>query len=296
MPCKNGETMEVVPDEPAPGASHAKTVAGLRAFFDRHERITVLSGAGCSTPSGIPEYRDDQGNWKHRRPVQFADFKTQADVRRRYWAQSFAGWTRIRKARPNAAHRVIAGLEHNGRVAGVVTQNVDNLHRLAGSRNVIDLHGILHRVCCLQCGRQTPRQAFQMMLQRLNPGWKVAVRHVRPDGDSALAADDFRNFAVPDCLDCGGILKPDVVFFGEPVPEIRVSRASELIQSSDALLVVGSSLMVFSGFRFVRLAHAAGKFVAILNRGLTRADDIAAQRFTGDCAVLLADSVPVAGA
>jgi len=266
-------------------------VGVLAAFLKRHRRIAVLTGAGCSSGSGIPEYRDDDGNWKHRRPVQYGDFIGCADVRRRYWAQSFHGWHRIADAAPNAAHAAITRLENAGRVAGIITQNVDDLHRRACSRNIVDLHGVLSRMRCLQCGTMTARAEFQSLLEQHNPHWSVAVSRIGPDGDSTLATEDFGRFDVPACQSCGGILKPDVVFFGESVPASRVVRASEIVTGSDALLVVGSSLMVFSGFRFARMAAAMGLPIAIVNRGVTRADSLAGFRLAGDCATILADGV-----
>jgi len=263
----------------------------LAGFLREHSRLTVLTGAGCSTASGIPEYRDDDGNWKHRQPMQFADFVSSAGKRRRYWAQSFAGWERISNASPNAAHRAIAELERSGIVSCVITQNVDNLHRVAGSRNVIDLHGVLRRIRCLDCGRIDSRRAFQSRLRDCNPEWKAAVSAISPDGDARLSVDDFQSFHVPECAHCGGIVKPHVVFFGEAVPALRVSRANEHLEQSDALLVVGSSLMVFSGYRFARIASAAGKPIAIVNRGTTRADHLATHKLTANCGELLSDTV-----
>jgi NAD-dependent SIR2 family protein deacetylase len=251
----------------------------------------VLSGAGCSTASGIPDYRDDSGNWKHPRPVQFPEFVRSAAVRQRYWARSFAGWSRVGSAAPNPAHVALARLEAQGRVTAIITQNVDNLHRLAGSRNVIDLHGVLHRIRCLGCGARTSRGELQERLEELNADWHASTIDFAPDGDARLADPETVDFAVPDCGDCGAILKPDVVFFGEPVPARRVVEASEQLQRADALLVVGSSLMVFSGFRFARMAHAAGIPLAILNRGTTRADQLATYRAQGDCCSLLSAAV-----
>jgi NAD-dependent SIR2 family protein deacetylase len=263
----------------------------LAGFLRTHSRLTVLTGAGCSTASGIPDYRDDAGNWKHRQPMQFADFVASASNRRRYWAQSFAGWERIAGATPNAAHHAIAELERNGIVSCVITQNVDNLHRAAGSRNVIDLHGVLRRTRCLECDSIDSRQDFQTRLRECNPAWDAAVTAISPDGDASLSVDDFESFRVPACAHCGGIVKPHVVFFGESVPARRVSRAHEHLQRSDALLVVGSSLMVFSGYRFARIASEAGKPIAIVNRGATRADHLAAHKLTADCTALLSDTV-----
>jgi len=256
-------------------------------FVSRHKSLTVLSGAGCSTGSGIPEYRDDAGNWKHRKPVQLAEFMSSVGIRRRYWAQSFAGWIRISEAKPNAAHVALASLEKAHRIRCVITQNVDNLHRRAGSRSVIDLHGVLHRVRCFHCRATMSREAFQQQLAERNPGWTATVCEFTPDGDARLAMPDFGAYAVPDCVACGGILKPDVVFFGEAVPPRRVEEASESVRRSEALLVVGSSLMVFSGFRLVRMAQALGKPIAIVNRGTTRADHLAAHKVTADCETML---------
>ncbi len=260
----------------------------LARFFTRHPRLTVLSGAGCSTASGIPDYRDESGEWKHARPVQFADFVGSAAVRRRYWARSYLGWARISSAAPNQAHYALARLEQSGYIERLITQNVDGLHRLAGSRKVVDLHGVLRVVRCLGCGGITDRVELQDELARRNAGWDGSATGYAPDGDANVGQNDVSGFDVPDCTRCGGILKPDVVFFGENVPRDRVNECSESLRRSDALLVVGSSLMVYSGFRFARQANAAGKPIAIVNRGRTRADDIAASRFAGDCGALLA--------
>lgn len=279
-------------DAPVAGPDRAPAdeaaLAGLLAFLSAHRSLCVLTGAGCSTASGIPDYRDENGEWKHARPVQFPEFVRSAAVRQRYWARSFAGWRRIAEARPNPAHVAIADLEARGRFGCVVTQNVDGLHRQAGSRNVIELHGTLESVVCLDCGSETARAAFQSRLEALNGEWHAATAGFAPDGDAYLKSVDTSTFRVPDCEACGGTLKPDVVFFGEPLPAGRVQRATSALLASDALLVVGSSLMVFSGFRFARLARNAGMPLAILNRGITRADAIATQRVSGDCAALLA--------
>lgn len=269
------------------GKAEAGLQAKLLSFFERHARITVLTGAGCSTGSGIPDYRDDAGNWKHRKPVQFAEFISSVAIRQRYWAQSFAGWSRISRAAPNSAHVALAKLECAGRVECLITQNVDNLHVQAGNRNVIDLHGVLHRICCLGCGATVPRREFQEQLAGRNPHWHAAVVGHAPDGDAELAAPDCSGFFVPDCEICGGILKPDVVFFGEAVPADRIAKASDAVRQADALLIAGSSLMVFSGFRLARLANSLGKPIAIINRGKTRADELASHRFTDDCGAIL---------
>lgn len=263
----------------------------LARFMADHPKLTVLSGAGCSTASGIPEYRDDDGEWMHARPVQFADFVASPEVRQRYWARSYAGWGRISSARPNKAHEALAALERRGHVAQLITQNVDDLHRKAGSRNVIDLHGLLREVRCLSCGARLEREDVQQILADLNPGWSADVAGFAPDGDAQVVSSDVRQFRVADCGICGGLLKPDVVFFGENVPRERVALSRAAVASADALLVVGSSLMVYSGFRFVRQASEANKAVAIVNRGRTRADDLAALKVVDDCGDLLTDAV-----
>ncbi len=259
----------------------------LVEFLRRHKNITVLSGAGCSTASGIPDYRDEDGNWKNAQPVQYSDFVSSGNVRRRYWARSFVGWRRIAAAKPNAAHKALADLERADYVQSIITQNVDNLHRIAGSRQVIDLHGVLHKTRCLDCESKGKRDEWQARLEEYNPGWSAEAEAYAPDGDAEISNSDYLHFNVPGCPDCGGIVKPDVVFFGERVPSERVNDAAAKLERSDALLVVGSSLMVFSGYRFARLAHTANIPVAIINRGRTRADDIASQKISNDCAEIL---------
>ena len=274
-----------------PDSSRISETESLVGFIREHSRLIVLTGAGCSTDSGIPEYRDDDGNWKHQPPMQFAEFVNDEGKRRRYWAQSFAGWHRISNAKPNAAHRAIAELERCGHVSCVITQNVDNLHKAAGSQNVIDLHGVLQRIRCLDCDATDSRYTYQCRLQDCNPEWSASITAIAPDGDARISVDDLRSFDVPGCLNCGGIIKPDVVFFGEPVPELRSRTARRFLEQSDALIVVGSSLMVFSGYRFARIASEAGLPIAIVNRGTTRADDLATHKLTANCAELLPQAV-----
>ncbi len=249
--------------------------------------VTVLTGAGVSTGSGIPDYRDRDGEWKHAPPMQYAEFSGSDAARRRYWARSYVGWQRFGKARPNAAHHALARLEGAGRIDTVITQNVDRLHSLAGSRNVIDLHGDLSKVRCIDCDDMSLRHRFQRELKDANPDWHAHVSGYRPDGDVELAATGQDDFRVPGCRKCGGRIKPDVVMFGESVPRLRVEAAMSAVDRSGALLVVGSSLMVFSGFRFARRAHETGKPIAIVNQGKTRADDIAAVKVEADCGELL---------
>ena len=255
----------------------------LVRFVAAAPRLLVLTGAGVSTDSGIPDYRGRDGRWKHCRPVMYQDFLRCEDVRRRYWGRSAIGWRRVARSRPGAAHEALAALETRGRVHHLVTQNVDGLHQRAGSRGVIDLHGRLDGVECLDCGARDGRAAFQSRLEAMNPGWDHAIDTTRPDGDVELADADYCRFAVPDCARCGGVVKPSVVFFGENVPRPRVARAMERLGEADALLVVGSSLMVFSGYRFVRAARHAGKPVAVVNLGRTRADHEVDLRIEAPC-------------
>lgn len=267
------------------------TALELADFLKRHPRLTVLSGAGCSVASGIPDYRDANGEWKHPRPVQFADFVASAEVRQRYWARSFVGWQRISAAAPNGAHFALARLEEHGFVDTLITQNVDDLHRQAGSRRVVDLHGVLRVVRCLDCDRRLDRADFQAELERNNGEWHSGQAEPAPDGDASIDGGRVSTFSVPACRVCGGVLKPDVVFFGENVPADRVQRCRESLERSDALLVVGSSLMVYSGFRFARQAEAANKPIVIVNHGRTRADELAARRYNEDCGELLQRTV-----
>jgi NAD-dependent SIR2 family protein deacetylase len=259
----------------------------LRAFLDEAGAVAVVTGAGVSTPSGIPDYRDRNGDWKIRQPIQFGEFRGSEAARRRYWARSYVGWQRFSGAAPNVAHRALVDLEADGKLDTLITQNVDGLHRAAGSRRIIDLHGDLARVRCLDCGDVRTRSEYQTRLREANPGWHAEVFRYRPDGDAELAERSCDDFAVPPCDVCGGPVKPDVVMFGEAVPRDRVDAAMIAVDRADALLVVGSSLMVFSGFRFARRAAETGKPIAIVNRGRTRADDIATLKIDADCADLL---------
>lgn len=251
----------------------------------------MLTGAGVSTASGIPEYRDRDGNWTHAKPVQFRDFVASASTRRRYWARSFAGWRRIVAAEPNAAHRALALLEAHGLLDTLITQNVDGLHHRAGNRHVIDLHGRLDRVCCMRCDVRVQRIEWQERLSQANPDWRDYATSIKPDGDVELAGKDHRDFRVPGCRDCDGIMKPDVVFFGETVPKERVAEAADAVARAAALLIVGSSLMVFSGLRFARQALEFGKPIAIVNQGRTRADDIADLKIDADCGAVLMNAI-----
>jgi NAD-dependent SIR2 family protein deacetylase len=258
-------------------------MSALWEFIQRHPRLAVLTGAGVSTGSGIPDYRDERGEWKRARPVEFRPFMTKPEVRQRYWSRSTVGWPVINRARPNDAHRALARLEALGAVSLLITQNVDGLHQAAGSQKVIDLHGRLHEVRCMQCGHSSSRAQMQEQLLADNPTWADVEARVAPDGDVDIENRDHGDFVVPACAQCGGILKPDVVFFGEAVPRERVARAFDGVSQADALLVVGSSLMVYSGYRFAEAAAAAGKSIAAINLGRTRADHLLALKISAPC-------------
>lgn len=260
----------------------------LADWMAAHPLVFVLTGAGCSTGSGIPDYRDEDGSWKRRPPVTYQAFVQEPLTRARYWARSFIGWPHIAAARPNATHDVLAHWEAEGGVSALVTQNVDGLHQRAGSREVIDLHGRLDQIVCLGCGQRTPRAWLQQRLVELNPEWRHLSAATAPDGDADLDGVDFGEFRVPACEACSGLLKPDVVFYGENVPRARVSAAQQALARSDAMLVVGSSLMVYSGYRFARMAREAGLPLAILTRGVTRADGLATLKLPTDCGDTLA--------
>lgn len=259
------------------------TDSSLAGFLECHRRLLVLTGAGCSTESGIPDYRHADGSWKRVRPVTFQAFIGEAAVRRRYWARSLVGWRGFRRAAPNGAHRALAALEARGRVELLVTQNVDRLHQAAGHLRVVDLHGRLDLVRCMSCERRMPRDVLQEELLELNPGWTALDALDAPDGDADLDDADFSSFRVPGCGGCGGILKPDVVFFGEGVPRERVAAAMKALERADALLVVGSSLMIYSGYRFARAAALAGKPIAAVNLGRTRADEALSLKVAEPC-------------
>jgi NAD-dependent SIR2 family protein deacetylase len=262
--------------------------SALEDFIDWHPRLFVLTGAGCSTNSGIPDYRDSHGNWKRTPPVTYQAFMGDEATRQRYWARSLVGWRRFGRAQPNDAHRALAQLEARGRCELLVTQNVDRLHQAAGSREVIDLHGRLDLVRCMGCGAKVPRQEFQHEMERLNADWLALDAADAPDGDADLEAEDFSTFNVPCCAACGGILKPDVVFFGENVPRDVVAAAHDRLEQSDAMLIVGSSLMVYSGFRFVRTAAQRKIPIAAINLGRTRADDLLTLKVEDRCEAALA--------
>jgi NAD-dependent SIR2 family protein deacetylase len=264
----------------------------LHSFLEHHRRLFILTGAGCSTESGIPDYRDRRGDWKRKPPVMFRDFMDDARTRARYWARSLLGWPHFQAARPNLAHHALMTLERRGQVELLATQNVDRLHQLAGSREVEDLHGRLDAVRCMSCEYRVPRAQLQLELQLRNPHWSALIADLAPDGDAELEALDFSSFQVPACARCNGVLKPDVVFFGESVPAERVRRCMRALLDADAMLVIGSSLMVYSGFRFVQAAAEAGRPIAAINLGVTRADALLTLKIEQSCVHALAPWAP----
>ena len=237
--------------------------------------VLVLSGAGLSTESDIPDYRGPTGLARRAEPMTYQQFTGSAAARRRYWARSHQGWRHVARAVPNAGHRAVAELDRSGLLAGIITQNVDGLHQAAGARQVIELHGSLDRVVCLGCGQLSSREALDRRLHAANPGWSAIVTQINPDGDAVVAGEQAERFAVADCESCGGVLKPDVVFFGENVPRPRVEQCYALTERASLLLVLGSSLTVMSGYRFVRHASRHAIPVAIINQGSTRGDNLA---------------------
>ncbi|ROM69496.1 NAD-dependent deacetylase [Pseudomonas brassicacearum] len=251
-------------------------------------RFLVLTGAGISTPSGIPDYRDRDGVRRGRQPMMFQEFLAKAEARRRYWARAMLGWPRVRQARPNVAHEALAQLQAQQRITGLITQNVDTLHDQAGSQDVIELHGSLHRVLCLDCGQRSERQQIQLLMQAQNP-YLAGVDAVQaPDGDTLLDPAFEARFQVPHCPHCGGErLKPDVVFFGENVAPVTATRAMQAVEQADGLLVVGSSLMAYSAFRLCRAIKDQGKPLLAINRGKTRADELLDLKLEEPCEQLL---------
>jgi NAD-dependent SIR2 family protein deacetylase len=262
-------------------------VTAIANFVEGSRRLLVLTGAGCSTESGIPDYRNEVGDWKRTPPVQFREFISSEHTRRRYWARSMVGWNQVANAQPNPAHRALAGMERTGRIHHLITQNVDGLHQMAGSRKVIDLHGRLDTVLCLECAGRSRREHFQEELMELNPDWAPIVARYAPDGDADLGREDFSAFRVPDCRRCGGVLKPHVVFFGENVPKNLVDESMARLKEADALLVVGSSLMIWSGYRFARAAAERSIPMAAVNLGKTRADSAFQLKVSARCGEVL---------
>ncbi|MFE3518539.1 NAD-dependent protein deacetylase [Streptomyces sp. NPDC059166] len=254
--------------DPSPGTTDLEPLTDALASGG----VLVLSGAGMSTESGIPDYRGEGGSLSRHTPMTYQDFTGGVQARRRYWARSHLGWRTFGRARPNAGHRAVASFQREGLVSGVITQNVDGLHQAAGSTDAVELHGSLDRVVCLSCGARSPRRELAGRLEEANPGFAPVAASINPDGDADLTDEQVGDFRVVACTVCGGVLKPDVVFFGEAVPPERVEHCRSLVREAGTLLVLGSSLTVMSGLRFVRQAEQAGKPVLIVNRDPTRGD------------------------
>jgi NAD-dependent SIR2 family protein deacetylase len=259
----------------------------LVEFFEDHQNVVVLTGAGVSTASGIPDYRDESGAWKHSQPMQFQDFIGSDYSRRRYWARSAIGRIRFKAASPNQAHIALARLEAMGKLSLLITQNVDQLHQQAGSKRVVDLHGSLDQVVCLDCADRVARDEIQRYLMQNNPFLENLVSALAPDGDAQLQQIDFSQIEIPQCGSCGGILKPEVVFYGENVPADRVRTCLSAVDGADAMLIVGSSLMVYSGYRFARRAHENEIPIIAINRGVMRSDDMLTIKIEQDCGSVL---------
>ena len=258
--------------------AEARTTGSFGVLLDivASGNVLVLSGAGLSTESGIPDYRGPTGLARRATPMTYQTFTGSAAARRRYWARSHLGWRHIARAAPNDGHRAVAELSRRGRLAGIITQNVDGLHQAAGASEVIELHGSLHRVICLSCGQRTARADLHRRLAAANPDWAPeSTAAINPDGDAVLADDVTKSFRVADCLACRGVLKPDVVFFGENVPRPRAEACYATVERASSVVVLGSSLTVMSGFRYVRHAAKLGLPVMIVNQGPTRGDTYA---------------------
>ena len=259
----------------------------LAEFIDRYPRLMVLTGAGISVDSGINTYRDHEGRWLVKKPIQHAEFIADATVRQRYWTRSAVGWPAVGAAQPNVSHRALAKLEHQGHVSLLLTQNVDRLHQAAGHQKVIDLHGRLDSAQCLSCHKNESRAQIQIRLLNQNNHLAELEAQFKPDGDAAVEDTLALRTISPHCLNCGGVLMPEVVFFGGAVPKVRVEQAMTGLEQADGLLVVGSSLTVFSGYRFCRAAQRWQKPIAAINRGKTRADDMFDLKIEEDCSAVM---------
>ncbi|XP_055902739.1 NAD-dependent protein deacylase Sirt4 [Eupeodes corollae] len=279
----SGATLQFVPKHNPVLESDVKL---LEDFLMSKPNIVVLTGAGISTESGIPDYRSAGVGLYARsnhRPVQHMEFVKSQAIRQRYWARNFVGWPTFSSTEPNVTHHALARFEREGRIQGIVTQNVDRLHTKAGAKNVVELHGSGYVVKCLSCEYRIDRHEFQNILNTINPEFKDAPDMVRPDGDVEIPLDYIENFKIPSCPDCGGNLKPEIVFFGDSIPKDRAHKVAEMIYNSDGLLVLGSSLMVFSGYRMVLQNKDLNLPVAIVTIGETRADHLAEIKLSAKC-------------
>ncbi len=256
---------------------HSK-ILQLVDLLSRSPGFCVLTGAGVSTQSGLPAYRDENGEWKHSKPMQHQDFVSSESRRKYYWARSMLGWPSFNNAKPSQAHQNIAALQNEGFVGPIITQNVDRLHQAAGSKQILDLHGRLDEVICLNCNQLFSRHDFQSKLESLNPGFGAEKKSLRPDGDVDIDSTSLQSFCVPSCKLCDGVLKPNVVFFGGVLNPDIVKKASKAVDASPGLIAVGSSLMVYSGYRYVKQAIELNKPVICINQGVTRADGLFDQK------------------
>ncbi|KAM3825904.1 NAD-dependent protein lipoamidase sirtuin-4, mitochondrial [Vipera latastei] len=280
-------SLAFVPASPPPDAG---AIEKLQKFVLHCQRLFVLTGAGISTESGIPDYRSEGVGLyarSDRRPIQHAEFLRSATARQKYWARNFVGWPQFSSHQPNAAHRALSSWEQRGRLHWLVTQNVDALHAKAGSRRMTELHGCTHRVVCLSCGTQVSREQLQERFEALNPTWTAEAHGMAPDGDVFLTEEQVRHFCVPSCSKCGGVLKPDVTFFGDNVCKEKVDLVYQRLEESDAVLVAGSSLQVFSAYKFALAARDRKLPMAIVNIGPTRADSLASFKLNSRCGALL---------
>jgi len=268
-----------------------KEIRELLTFIKDKNRLLAITGAGCSTDSGISDYRDSRGLWKKPPPMWYQDFLRSENARKRYWLRSQLGYPSFRDALPNEAHRSLVRLESSGIIRGLITQNVDRLHQKAGHREVIDLHGRLDQVVCLECSNVSSRNEVQVWLESKNPFVNQLDFELRPDGDATVEARELSGFAVPKCFDCDGMIKPNVVFFGGSVPKQTVEDCQKMVDGCDGLLIVGTSLMAYSAYRFVRSAHQKGLQIASLNRGETRADEMINFNITKNCSVALSNLI-----
>ncbi|CAL1673076.1 unnamed protein product [Lasius platythorax] len=270
--------------------TRTEDVMRLKEFIDEHHRLCILTGAGISTESGIPDYRSAEVGLYARsnhKPVLYKEFCGSQAIRRRYWARNYVGWPRFSSLKPNITHEILKDLESVGKVGCIVTQNVDNLHSKAGSKKVIELHGTAFRVMCLNCDHKICRYELQEVFQKLNPSMVATTQMIRPDGDVELSQTQVESFNVPACNNCGGILKPDIIFFGDNVPGDTVQSVKNNVENSDALLILGTTLTTFSAYRIVLQAVDANKPIAIVNIGKTRADEFVNLRVEGRCGDIL---------
>jgi len=261
----------------------ASQIEPLAQLIKNNQPVTALTGAGISASSGLPVYRDANGSWIHSEPIQGPKFRASEKVRQRYWCRSYFGWQSFSAALPNSAHKDLAALEKNNLVSTVITQNVDGLHQRAGSESTVALHGNLSEVICLNCGHISQRADLQKRLRDNNPEFLKIDFSVAPDGDAIVDDAHIAKFNTADCITCGGVLQPYVVFYGDNVPKLRVQHCMQRLQESRMLLCIGTSLMVYSGFRFCKTAREAGIPVVIINNGVTRADDLASHKVNGGC-------------